>query len=332
MATAKSTRNPNKIITIDRVTDNNSWRNTLARLISGQSGTDNIKDSKVNSTIVGGIMDFEELQNYLNVPDEIDLLLDQDFPEIKTDNHYNKPIKDAISGLSGIKVKGMELGKWGNLVKGGAELVGSIINGVGADDQIEFDATSEVWNPWVQNLPVWSYGDSGKSILYTFTFKMGQYGLWNAKKEVCLPILNLYAMTASQFLSSFTIAGPQPAVADMITKTIGGLISDALGADNQNEPDTKEESNNFLRGLGRLLQNSVLSGYDHYTYNVKFGNILSFNRVMAKNSRIINLSKELDKDGFPISGSIEMTFEGIIPTALTTEDSRIQAIRFGNLI
>ena len=331
MTTAKSTRNPNKIITIDRVTDNNSWRNTLARLINGQSGSDE-NSSKVNSTIVGGITNFDELQKHLNVPDEIDLLLDQDFPEIRTDNHYDTPIKDALSGLSGIKVKGMSLGSWANIVKTGVELVESIANSVSADNQIEFDATSEVWNPWVQNLPVWSYGDSGKSITYTFTFKMGQYGLWNAKKEVCLPILNLYAMTASQFLSSFTIAGPQPAVADMITKTIGSLISNALGDDNQNEPETQEESNNFLRGLGRIFQNSVLGGYDRYTYNMKFGNILTFNRVMAKNSRITNLSKELDKDGFPISGSIEMTFEGIIPSALTTEESRIQAIRFGNLI
>lgn len=300
---------------------NEDWRHNLSRLLGGDN----------RSSEQGQMFSSEQLSN-LDVDGRIDLLMTNKPPQFNINNDYSTPVKTFVD-----KVSGGAVGDIVNVINAGVKTFDSIRGVVTGEENNEPQTTTmDTWLPWVRNVKAWGGNVSGVAFDYTFDFAMGQYGLWNAKEEVFLPIVNLMAPTLPQHLSAAMMAGPIPTainlISNIITNTTGDFASNTTNMSDYFEWDSNESFfgnlGSNLKGSGKLLEYLVMNAYKGYVYEVKFGNVVQFHKVLFKNSKI-DFNNEVDQYGFPISGSVTLSFEGMIPMSLTSSTADNMAARFG---
>ena len=324
-----------------------NWRKNIKRILEEQS-----KDNGDNTL-------FSNLGNNLTVSDKVDLLMEADPPTLSfgKEGEADRPIKNFLEGghtgnslldsFSGAATKGLNIAASAYNIAQGLK---SGINGPG---------TSDTFFPWYINVPAWSADSvTGQNFDYTFNFKLGQYGLWNAREEVVLPILNLMAPAMPRCLSSLSVQGPFPTTLQLLGNIIfdfletlkengaSGLASGLAEAGAnvlENIKSNFENAGGGLKGAALGLIEGASSGlqdlasfiggiltesYVTFTYDVSFGNITTYRQCLITYARA-EYSKETDENGYPVSGSIRLRFHSMVPAAMVTKDGIPQAIRFG---
>lgn len=302
-----------------------TWRSNLYFLLKGALATgaqDAEKLSLINSSLKS---------SNLNVKGEVELLMENKAPALEASVEVKEGFSDLMTQVENTFSK---LGTFNKALSTGLDIytrVASLVEGLDNSNT----ATSNTFNPWALKAPTWddSKIDSVKEFSYTFKFRMGQYGLWNAKDEVVLPILNLIAPVLPQKLGSTFTSGPFPDVLNLLGKALGSSIS-ALG-DYMENNQTLQNFNNIWSSnngviskitstlstgvdvLGNLLTAIVLSGYKNYSYKLEFGNFCTFSQVIYKKASW-SFSQEVDQFGYPIAGDVTITFKSLVPVALSS--------------
>ena len=286
----------------DEVAGDNSWRKILSK-IGG-----NAKDSD-------SYLFTDTTLDALNVDENVYLVLDNGFPEIKTNNKVSYPFENFIGSY--------EKSTLGQIVNLGTQIY-DILKGVGNDTY-----TGMKWNPWIRNAPAWE-GTEGIFFSYTFSFALGEFGLWNAFEEVVKPIANLMAPCLPRRQGVAFTEGPWPNSNVMLGKIIRGageeiwsLFKNAFTGELENTADSTTDS-----ALATALTNILTSVYNGFSWNVKFGDWMTFYKLLIKDCTI-KFSKKVDTNGWPIQGSITLNFKGITPLALRSHGSANLAAKFG---
>ena len=312
--------------------------------ISLRGGTGNDKDwryalSRLNPTS-NSILN-TSLLNDCNVDGRVYLLMTSPPKTMKTVNRIKEPVQELLKGNSNTTV-----GK----IASAATTVFDAVNASVIDE----GGTASTWQPWMTGVKAWDGSKGGFYFDYEFSFAMGQYGLWNAKEEVVLPILNLIAPALPRSMSNFSINGPFPTAIQLLSLLVQNFLSDTYSKEgNSNflgyfentvdrlKTNIKEdgifkgvattavtEINDVLEDLSNILNDVIQESYKGYTYDVKFGNFVTFNNMIITNGET-SFSNEVDQFGYPIAGSVKLTFEGLVPLALNYSDSRLVAIKYG---
>jgi hypothetical protein len=330
--------NTNRTITmVTSGDDRRDWRGSLSRLLGIQS---NRKFGNPGASI------FDNSETW-DVDDRVHLLITEN-KGLKSESSPDKPLKSLANIDSG---KGM-IGKIGKIAIGA-------ISALSAFGDTESDTTSGSFYPWISNISAWSGGQSIKLNL-KFEFSMGQYGLWNAKEEVVKPILNLLAPTLPQYLDPAMIYGSYPNSWGLLAGFIKGVreefskskssssvtTADTTKSAGKNPPQnyvdayegmedmdntstSQGESSGFsLQSMAKYLEELALKEYKEYTYDITFGNMFTYYKMLPI-SGAAELSNEVDQYGFPISGNVNLTYEGLMPVSLSTYTSEELAVQFG---
>ena len=312
--------------------------------ISLRGGTGNDKDwryalSRLNPTS-NSILN-TSLLNDCNVDGRVYLLMTSPPKTMKTVNRIKEPVQELLKGNSNTTV--------GKIASAAA----TVFNAINAS-VIDEGGTASTWQPWMTGVKAWDGSKGGFSFDYEFSFAMGQYGLWNAKEEVVLPILNLIAPALPRSMSNFSMDGPFPTAMQLLSLLVQNFLSDTYSKEgNSNflgyfentvdrlKTNIKEdgifkgvattavtEINDVLEDLSNILNDVIQESYKGYTYDVKFGNFVTFNNMIITNGET-SFSNEVDQFGYPIAGSVKLTFEGLVPLALNYSDSSLVAIKYG---
>lgn len=168
------------------------------------------------------------------------------------------------------------------------------------------------WNPWFLNIPTWQ-GTKVQDLDLNFSFKLGQYGLWNAEKEVVLPMLALLIPTIPRNLSNFMMQGPFPSTIALL-----GQFVEVLGS--PSEGDATEFSVTLASNIVKTLEKS--------TYHISIGNVFSLMYAVPTRADV-TFSTDLDTKGMPISGSLKIKYQGVVPPALDHDPGVPVGLRFG---
>lgn len=174
------------------------------------------------------------------------------------------------------------------------------------------DDYGAAWNPWFLNIPTWQ-GTKVQDLDLSFSFKLGQYGLWNAEKEVVLPMLALLIPTIPRKLDNFMMQGPFPSTIALL-----GQFVDVLGA--PSEGDATEFSAALASNIAETLKKS--------TYHISIGNVFSLMYAVPTRADV-TFSTDLDTKGMPISGSLKIKYQGAVPPALSHGTDVPVGLRFG---
>ena len=86
--------------------------------------------------------------------------------------------------------------------------------------------------------------------------------------------------------------------------------------------------NGVLTKLSNTLNNLIQEAYKNYTYDIKFGNFITFNNMIITNGET-SFSNEVDQKGYPIAGTVKLSFEGLVPLAMTYANTDLVAIKYG---
>lgn len=294
-------KNKNKIVTLTPTKNSQDkdfgWKRNIFRLLTSIE-KDFSKSSDGKSHF---IVDTSQFSEY-NVHDSIELIMDK-YPEIKTENNSTSAIKSALK-----TVDSFTGGYATKIYEGAKTTVGGIHDAFKAIDTKAYntDGTTNIsssFTPWVENIPAWTGGQGFQAITCTFTFSMGQYGLWDARQEVVNPIMNLMAPTIPRIITDFTITPPYPNTMQMIKEVFLSLF-DAF------------KNNSNSDNVFSSLSSEMMTFYNSFTYTVQFGNLYTFYNMLIKNCEI-NFSSETDQYGNPISGSIKLIMNNIVPPALS---------------
>ena len=312
--------------------------------ISLRGGTGNDKDwryalSRLNPTS-NSILN-TSLLNDCNVDGRVYLLMTSPPKTMKTVNRIKEPVQELLKGNSNTTV--------GKI----ASAATTVFNAVNAS-VIDEGGTASTWQPWMTGVKAWDGSKGGFSFDYEFSFAMWQYGLWNAKEEVVKPILNLIAPALPRSMDNFSMNGPFPTAMQLLSLLVQNFLSDTYSKEgNSNflgyfentvdrlKTNIKEdgifkgvattavtEINDVLEDLSNILNDVIQESYKGYTYDVKFGNFVTFNNMIITNGET-SFSNEVDQFGYPIAGSVKLTFEGLVPLALNYSDSSLVAIKYG---
>lgn len=339
-----NTPNINRVIEINaRDTQqggNKDWRYALQRLISRSGGNYSILDSNLfNDTVVD---------------ERVSLLMTSPPKTMKTSNKFIYPVENLLKGGKG--KSDSIVGKIANVLTMGYDAINTLAS--------EDGATSSTWQPWMTGVKAWDGSKGGFSFDYEFSFAMGQYGLWNAKEEVVKPILNLIAPALPRNMSNFSMNGPFPTAVQllslMVQEGLGEVGNKVKGIFQQtdNTPiqnplgdlwnkftsslDTKDASsffdslvksgvdsvNDVLSAFSDTLNNLIQEAYKYYTYDIKFGNFVTFYNMIITNGET-SFSNEVDQFGYPIAGTVKLSFEGLVPLSMTYTNNDLVAIKYG---
>ena len=164
----------------------------------------------------GSSLGVESLGEAFNVDPEVHLIAKQDWRLNTIGNKYDKVmesndlVKQLTSGTPGKVLSGFE----------------DILNGV-AMASAATGSNKSLYNystqTWWKNLEGWT-GSDPVSVQFTFDFALGQYGLWNAKKEVVIPMLNLIAMFCPSLIADGSMIGPTATPTGMLYSVIAGTL------------------------------------------------------------------------------------------------------------
>ena len=309
----------------------------------------------------GSSLGVESLGEAFNVDPEVQLIASQDWRLNAIGNEYEEVI-EANSLVKQLTSGSSTMGK----VLSGFE---DILNGV-AMATAATGSNKSLYNystqTWWKNLEGWT-GSDPVSVQFTFDFALGQYGLWNAKKEVVIPMLNLIAMFCPSLIADGSMIGPTATPTGMLysviagtlmpvvdqlegiisskdTKAITNLAKSAMswvgdtygsGADEGDNEFTSAVNGiaSVLGGLTSeavgLISNKLLAVLKDSTYNIQIGNFMSISNCICTGINSIVFSNKVDEDGYPISGSLNLVLRGVIPPTFSGTRQDLVTLRFG---
>lgn len=325
------------------------WRKNLSRIMSSQTGRK-------------GATKLFNLGSDTDVKTDIDLIMAEAPKSPSTNNSYSAPVKTFTDSLS----KNSVVNLISSVATYGINMI-SAYNDVFSENGQETGRTAEIFQPWTTNVKAWS-GDksTGISFKYTFKFSMGQYGLWNAREEVVKPIFNLIAPAFPQYISNIGMAGPFPSTAELLMRLFTGESlsavstgfsegidavtnvwttttktkddkgvetsttklnsSDEIGS---NLSDISDKIMQSLESIASALSTVVTASYANLTYTIQFGNMFKFENMLITDAST-TFSNEVDQNGYPVSGTAELTFVGLVPLALKNNASFGKSQMFPN--
>ena len=343
-----NTPNTDRIITITyrgKTSYDTDWRHSLQRIT-------NVQDNQGYESILDNVLKDSVVDN------RIHLLMTSPPKTMKTVNRIKEPVQELLKGGgSGSSLMGK--------VTTFANMAYDTLNALSTNGD---GKTSSTWQPWMTGVKAWDGSKGGFSFDYEFSFAMGQYGLWNAKEEVVKPILNLIAPALPRSMDNFSMNGPFPTAIQLLSQMVKGAwnnikdkawnkiqgvlnnginFKDASGAiDNELKGWFEGESlggldkvsgaltsigggiNDVLEDLSNALNTIIQDSYRDYTYDVKFGNFVTFNNMIITNGET-SFSNEVDQYGYPIAGTVKLTFEGLVPLAMNYSSTDLVAIKYG---
>ena len=307
----------------------------------------------------GSSLGVESLGEVFDVDPEVHLIAKQDWRLNTIGNEYDKVmesndlVKQLTSGTSGKVLSGFK-----DVLDGVA-----IASAATGSNKSLYNYSTQTW--W-KNLEGWT-GSDPISIQLTFDFAIGQYGLWNAKKEVVIPMLNLIAMFCPTLIADGSMIGPTATptgmlysaiadtiapiaeelegiitskdteavtnFADSVKSWIGGTFkSGASGGGNK----FTEVANGIASLLGGITSEAVeaissklLAVLKDSTYNIQIGNFMSISNCICTGINSIVFSNKVDENGYPISGSLSLSLKGVIPPTFSGTRQDLVTLRFG---
>ena len=308
------------------------------------------------------LMGAGSLGEALNVDPEVELVANQDWRLNTIGNKYEK-VTTANSLVSKFLSGGSPSGKAISGIKDILNNVAMISAATGSNNSL-YNYSTQTW--W-KNLEGWT-GTDPVSIQFTFDFALGQYGLWNAKKEVVIPMLNLIAMFCPALIADGSMIGPTATPTGMLYSVIsaelapvadqieGLLKGDTEGIKNLAESTMDfisnaynsgaEEGNNTLtstlNGIASLLggvtaeavtkvSDKLLKVLENSTYNVQVGDFMSISNCICTGINSISFSNKVDEFGYPISGSVNLALRGVIPPTFAGTRQELITLRFGGV-
>lgn len=172
------------------------------------------------------------------------------------------------------------------------------------------EGSAATFNPWFKYVKAWRNMEP-VSLPLSFEFKLGQFGLWNAKQEVVLPILSLLLPLLPKRVDAISMEGPFQSATTLLALILKGTVFNIAG-----EGDVAD-----------VISREVLKEVNKSTYRISVGKQLLLDRAYCMSANV-NLSTNVDQYGLPISGSIQLAYEGAIPPAISNSVAR--SIRFFN--
>ena len=291
-ATGQSTgvvRNSHKIVTLENAVGRVSWRHQLSSLLQDAKG----------DLIAGSSSSLEDL----NVPSSVELLMEEKVPSFSFNYSTEKPIEQTINA---ILPKDSKVTKAVEYLTVAADLGGTLASKASGEE----NDVPAVFNPWTKSMPAWNQELKNVKFSYTFNFKMGQYKLWNAKTEVFLPIVNLIAPVLPRNINAFLSEGPIPGRTAMLADSIISALKAGFNSEG-----------------GELLAANLIGAVKKFTYNITFGNVAKVENCLINGAKV-SFSSDTDQNGYPIAGSVELSFTTIAPYGLASSKNA-RAIRFG---
>lgn len=236
---------------------------------------------------------FKEISGitHLQISSEVDLVLAQETFQYTLTSKADTPLQSFLE----------QVGQKG--VTGAVLKVGEAIDALA-------DGGAATFNPWFKYVKAWRNMEPVQLPL-NFEFKMGQFGLWDAKQEVVLPILSLLLPVLPRKLNSIEMEGPFQSATTLLALILKGTVFNLAG-----EGD-----------LSDAISRSVLGEVDKSTYRVSIGKQLLLDRAYCVSANV-SLSTNVDQFGLPISGTIQLAYEGVMPPAIDNEVAR--SLRFFN--
>ena len=308
----------------------------------------------------GSSLGVESLGEAFNVDPEVQLIASQDWRLNGIENEYK-----GVMESDNLVTKFLSMNKVGKVLSGFED----ILNGV-AMASAATGSNKSLYNystqTWWKNLEGWT-GSDPVSVQFTFDFALGQYGLWNAKKEVVIPMLNLIAMFCPSLIADGSMIGPTATPTGMLysviagtlmpvvdqlegiisskdTKAITNLAKSAMswvgdtydsGADEGDNEFTSAVNGiaSVLGGLTSeavgLISNKLLAVLKDSTYNIQIGNFMSISNCICTGINSIVFSNKVDENGYPISGSLNLVLRGVIPPTFSGTRQDLVTLRFG---
>ena len=309
----------------------------------------------------GSSLGVESLGEAFNVDPEVQLIASQDWRLSGIGNEYEKVIeanKVVSKFLSSKSTTGGVISGFEDILNGVAMATAA----TGSNKSL-YNYSTQTW--W-KNLEGWT-GSDPVSFQFTFDFALGQYGLWNAKKEVVIPMLNLIAMFCPSLIADGSMIGPTATPTGMLysviagtlmpvvdqlegvisskdTKAITNLAKSAMswvgdtydsGADKGDNEFTSAVNGiaSVLGGLTSeavgLISNKLLTVLKDSTYNIQIGNFMSISNCICTGINSIAFSNKVDENGYPISGSLNLVLRGVIPPTFSGTRQDLVTLRFG---
>ena len=309
----------------------------------------------------GSSLGVESIGEAFNVNPEVELITSQDWRLNTIGNDYEK-VMESNSLVKQLTSGGSTTGK----VLSGFK---DILNGV-AMASAATGSNRSLYNystqTWWKNLEGWT-GSDPVSLQFTFDFALGQYGLWNAKKEVVIPMLNLIAMFCPSLIADGSMIGPTATPAGMLYSVIAGTLMPVVDQlegiisskdtkaltdlaksamswmkdtydSGASEGDNKIASvaNGVASVLGGITSEAVeavssklLKVLKDSTYNIQIGNFMSISNCICTGINSIVFSNKVDENGYPISGSLNLVLKGVIPPTFSGTRQDLVTLRFG---
>ncbi len=209
-------------------------------------------------------------------------------------------------------------------------------------------ATDEgiAWTPWLKNVK--SFKDAPAfTAQISFTFNMGQFGLWDAKEEVFKPVMNLMAFFIPIGINGINIIPhlrtSTQTLYDFLRASKGdfsSLLTDLKSSVTTTPKDIDETSSrlsstlghifaSLSTGLGKVVVTSIETK-PGVPYNIDIGYAsgkFMLKRMQPTTCDISFTNKEYDANGFPVQGKITMNFQSYQPA--TVEGIIENKINFG---
>ena len=309
----------------------------------------------------GSSLGVESLGEAFNVDPEVQLIASQDWRLNAIGNEYekvietNKVVSKFLSSKSTI----------GGVISGFEDILNGVAMATAAtgSNKSLYNYSTQTW--W-KNLEGWT-GSDPVSVQFTFDFALGQYGLWNAKKEVVIPMLNLIAMFCPSLIADGSMIGPTATPTGMLYSVIAGTLMPVVdqlegiisskdtkaltdlaksamswvgdtydsGADEGDNEFTSAVNGiaSVLGGLTSeavgLISNKLLAVLKDSTYNIQIGNFMSISNCICTGINSIVFSNKVDENGYPISGSLNLVLRGVIPPTFSGTRQDLVTLRFG---
>lgn len=307
----------------------------------------------------GSSLGVESLGEVFDVDPEVHLIAKQDWRLNTIGNEYDKVME------SNDLVKQLTSGTPGKVLSGFEDILNGVAMATAAtgSNKSLYNYSTQTW--W-KNLEGWT-GSDPVSFQFTFDFALGQYGLWNAKKEVVIPMLNLIAMFCPSLIADGSMIGPTATPTGMLYNVIAGTLmpvvdqiegiitskdteavtnfvdsakswigdtfkSGASGGGNK----FTEVTNGIASLLGGItseavgqISNKLLAVLKDSTYNIQIGNFMSISNCICTGISSIVFSNKVDENGYPISGSLSLSLKGVIPPTFSGTRQDLVTLRFG---
>lgn len=307
----------------------------------------------------GSSLGVESLGEVFDVDPEVHLIAKQDWRLSGIGNEYDKVME------SNRLVKQLTSGTSGKVLSGFKDVLDGVAMATAAtgSNKSLYNYSTQTW--W-KNLEGWT-GSDPVSLQFTFDFALGQYGLWNAKKEVVIPMLNLIAMFCPSLIADGSMIGPTATPTGMLYNVIAGTLMPVVdqiegivtskdteavtnfvdsakswiggtfksGASEGGNKFT-EVANGIASVLGGITSEAVeavssklLAVLKDSTYNIQIGNFMSISNCICTGINSIVFSNKVDEDGYPISGSLNLALKGVIPPTFSGTRQDLVTLRFG---